>query len=606
MTDTATVVITVAAVNDAPVAQDNAYSGLEDAVSISGNIITDNDVPSGLDSDVDSASLAIQEYTISGISGTQSVGSTVTIPSVGDLTILSDGSLTFVPVLNYNGTVPTITYTLTDGSLTDTATVVITVAAVNDAPVAMNDIYTVAEEGTVTLLPLGLDSDVDGDTLAITSINGTILTPGTAQVIAVTNGTVTITVGGAITFTPVLNFNSATAVSIPYIISDGKGVTATANELITVTPVNDPPVANNDSGVTLSQTPITIAIINNPIVSGQDTDIEGNNTIDMSSIDLNPNDPGKQITLVVPNGTYTANDNGTITFVPLPSASGFTSTITYTFSDNIGAISNAANITIVVGVCLDNPILDCDGDGLTNAQESNIGTDPSKPDTDGDGVLDGKEVSDGTQPLNQCSFVLASITATPIFNWNTSDCDGDGVTNETEKADGTNPLDGCDSIEEHVTVEQSQLFLEGDCDEDGLNNGQEIGTNPTKPFDSNGNGTPDYLEFNNHNNSNSEDDIEIFNGVSPDSTDPLNAVFTIRNIELYPDNTVEVYNRWGVLVYETKGYGQNGKYFIGESEGRVTISKSEQLPEGTYYYVLRYTKDSGETKERSGYLYINR
>ena len=511
---------------------------------------------------------------------------------------------------------------------------------------AVSDSYTVAEEGTVTLTPLNLDTDVDGDTLSITSINGTALTPGTAQSIAVTNGTVNITAGGVITFTPSLNYNGS--VSFPYVINDGKGGTATANENITVTAVNDNPVANNDTGVTLSETPITIAVINNPEVPGQDTDVEGNNTIVLSSIDLNPSAPGQQTTLVIlGDGTYTANANGTITFVPLPSASGFTSTITYTITDNTGAISNAANISIVVGACLNNPILDCDADGLTNAQEATIGTDPSNPDTDGDGVLDGKEVSDGTLPLNQCSLVLASATVTPSLSWNTTDCDGDGVINSKEKTDGTNPLDlcsfilasatvapssawnasdcdgdgvinavekidqtnplvSCESIEEHVTVQQSQLFLEGDCDEDGSNNGEEIGPNPTHPFDSNGNGTPDYLEFNNHNITNSEDDIEIFNGVSPESSDPLNAVFTIRNIELYPNNTVEVYNRWGVLVYETKGYGQNGKYFIGESEGRITITKTEQLPEGTYYYVLRYTKPSGETKERTGYLYINR
>lgn len=85
-----------------------------------------------------------------------------------------------------------------------------------------------------------------------------------------------------------------------------------------------------------------------------------------------------------------------------------------------------------------------------------------------------------------------------------------------------------------------------------------------------------------------------------------NDVFTIRNIELFPDNTVEIYNRWGVLVYETRGYGQNGNYFKGVSEGRVTISQSSELPVGTYFYVLKYRNDSGSTRERSGYLYINR
>jgi len=59
---------------------------------------------------------------------------------------LADGSLTFVPVANYNGTVPTITYTLTDGLLTDTADVVITVTAQNDAPIAQNNTYSGLED----------------------------------------------------------------------------------------------------------------------------------------------------------------------------------------------------------------------------------------------------------------------------------------------------------------------------------------------------------------------------------------------------------------------------------------------------------------------------
>jgi gliding motility-associated-like protein len=155
----------------------------------------------------------------------------------------------------------------------------------------------------------------------------------------------------------------------------------------------------------------------------------------------------------------------------------------------------------------------------------------------------------------------------------------------------------------HVTLVLSQEFLNGDCDADGLTNGEEIGTNPNQPFDPNGNGIPDYLEVNNH--SNSEDDLEIFSAVSPNG-DGNNDVFVIRNIENYPDNTVSIYNRWGVLVYEVDGYGQDNKYFRGISEGRITISQQDELPVGTYFYIVRYKNNSGDQKQRSGYLYINR
>jgi gliding motility-associated-like protein len=88
--------------------------------------------------------------------------------------------------------------------------------------------------------------------------------------------------------------------------------------------------------------------------------------------------------------------------------------------------------------------------------------------------------------------------------------------------------------------------------------------------------------------------------------DALNDVFVIRGIENYPDNTVIIYNRWGVEVYNVEGYGQDDKYFRGLSEGRKTISQSAELPKGTYFYILRYVNKQGVEKERSGYLYITK
>ncbi|MFY7740542.1 MAG: gliding motility-associated C-terminal domain-containing protein [Flavobacterium sp.] len=100
-------------------------------------------------------------------------------------------------------------------------------------------------------------------------------------------------------------------------------------------------------------------------------------------------------------------------------------------------------------------------------------------------------------------------------------------------------------------------------------------------------------------------DIVIYNYLSP-GNDTNNEYFILEGIEKYPDNSVEIYNRWGVLVYDAKGYDNNTKVFRGISEGRVTIKQSEELPEGTYFYIIKYTKTSGITKEKAGYLYINR
>ncbi|MDP5100389.1 MAG: gliding motility-associated C-terminal domain-containing protein, partial [Nonlabens sp.] len=66
------------------------------------------------------------------------------------------------------------------------------------------------------------------------------------------------------------------------------------------------------------------------------------------------------------------------------------------------------------------------------------------------------------------------------------------------------------------------------------------------------------------------------------------------------------FNRWGVLVFETKGYGQNGRVFRGISEGRVNVNQSDELPVGTYFYTFRYVDLNGETQSQAGYIYIQR
>ena len=211
------------------------------------------------------------------------------------------------------------------------------------------------------------------------------------------------------------------------------------------------------------------------------------------------------------------------------------------------------------------------------------GTDSSNPDTDGDGVSDNQEKTDGTNPLN-------------------ADTDGDGVTDGTEKVDGTDATEFCSSDLSSITLSFSQDFLDGDCDGDGLSNGDEIGLDAKNPMDSNTNGIDDYLEFNNH--TPSEDALEIFNLLTPNG-DGDNDVFVIRNIELYPENYLEIYNRWGVKVYDVSGYGQNGRYFIGESDGRATIQRNSSLPTGTYFYILKY-KSNGAWKQRKGYLQLTK
>ncbi|AJA70482.1 C-terminal domain of CHU protein family [Myroides sp. A21] len=101
-------------------------------------------------------------------------------------------------------------------------------------------------------------------------------------------------------------------------------------------------------------------------------------------------------------------------------------------------------------------------------------------------------------------------------------------------------------------------------------------------------------------------DIVIYNLVTPDE-DGKNDYFIIDNINRFPNNTVEIYNRWGVKVFDTHNYDSAGNVFRGYSDGRVTISKNEKLPTGAYFYIVTYEykdKHGSRMIKKSGYLQL--
>ncbi|KAF2515584.1 gliding motility-associated C-terminal domain-containing protein [Flavobacterium foetidum] len=98
-------------------------------------------------------------------------------------------------------------------------------------------------------------------------------------------------------------------------------------------------------------------------------------------------------------------------------------------------------------------------------------------------------------------------------------------------------------------------------------------------------------------------ELVVYNALSPNN-DGINDTFHIKGIDKYPDNTVEIYNRWGVKVFEAKSYNESDNMFRGYSDGRATINRNEKLPTGTYYYILRYNNGQ-KGIQQTGYLYIN-
>ena len=224
--------ITVNAVNDAPVAANDSYSDDEDTTL---NVAA----PGVLGNDSDADGNPLTAVLVSG-----------PLASQGSLTLNANGSFGFTPALNFNGPV-TFTYKANDGTAdSNVATVTITVNAVNDAPVATNDSYSVNEDTPLNMAApgvLGNDTDADGNPLTAVLVSGPLAS----------QGSLTLNANGSFGFTPTLNFNGPA--TFTYKANDGSADSNVATVTITVNPVNDAPVATNDSYSTNEDTPLTVA-----------------------------------------------------------------------------------------------------------------------------------------------------------------------------------------------------------------------------------------------------------------------------------------------------------------------------------------------------------
>lgn len=99
--------------------------------------------------------------------------------------------------------------------------------------------------------------------------------------------------------------------------------------------------------------------------------------------------------------------------------------------------------------------------------------------------------------------------------------------------------------------------------------------------------------------------LVVFNSITIDGNN-LNDHFVVKNIEFFPENTVEIYNRFGQLVYRTAKYGVNENYFYGEANAGEVFQKSKKLPTGSYFYVINFKKNiSSENNFQKGFLYIS-
>jgi VCBS repeat-containing protein len=237
----------------------------------------------------------------------------VTAPANGTAAANADGTVTYTPRRYFHGS-DRFTYTVANANgLTATAAVSVTVTPVNHPPLAMDDRVTTAENTPVTIPVLANDSDPDNDPLVVTAVG----TPA--------NGSAAIDAGGTVTYTPARYFSGLD--SFTYTIADPSGLTASATVFVTVTFVNQPPVAVDDAAVTAEDTPVIIAVLAN------DSDPEGNALLITG-------------TTAPAHGAVVVNGDGTITYTPASLYHGADS-FRYTIDDGTG-LTACATVTITV------------------------------------------------------------------------------------------------------------------------------------------------------------------------------------------------------------------------------------------------------------------
>ncbi len=357
VSESTTVNVDVTPENDAPVAKDDTA-------------ITDEDTPVTIDvlpndTDIDGDKLSIQS---------------ASVPETQGKVEIVDGKLVFTPAENFHGDAE-ITYTITDGALTDQATVNVTVNAVNDTPVVESNIadQALAEDFTPYTIDLNTafsDVDnVDGELTFSVSGNSNIQ-------VAIVNGIATIT--------PTADWNGSETLTFTATDPSGESISQTVN--FTVAPVAD---IVADSARVVEDTPTIIKVLGNDTFEGDDKVV---------SLDTN-NGPA--------NGTVSVNPDGSVTYTPNDNYHG---TDIFTYIVTSGGVSESTTVSVDVTPVNDAPV--AKDDIATTQEDTAVTIDVLPNDTDIDG--DKLSIQSASVPETQgkVEIVDGKLVFTPAENFN--------------------------------------------------------------------------------------------------------------------------------------------------------------------------------------------
>jgi hypothetical protein len=494
--------ISVASINNAPVAFDQTVSLSEDIPS---NVLLNGNDPDG----------NILIYSI------------VTQPNNGTISGTAP-NLTYTPSPNFNGT-DSFSFKVNDGTLdSNIANISLIVNSVNDAPLASSDTITLNEDSSSFISLNG--TDIDGDTLAY------IIT------VQPSNGSLTGTAPN-LTYTPSPNFNGTDSFSFK--VNDGSSDSNTANISLIINNINDAPVALDSSYNTIEDSPVLTTLLSN-------------------------DDDGDVLTYVIINSPTNGALSGTapnLTYTPNPNFNG---TDSFTFKSNDGNLdSNVATINIQISNNNDIPVTNDDSFTLDEDTVSNIIL--NYQDADGDSVT----YSIATQPVNGIlSGTAPNLTYTPNPNFNGTDSfsffvsDADGDSNTSTITLTVNPINDAptsNNISITVNEDSFESFVLDGFDVDGDSLLYIIDTQPTNGALS---GTAPNLTYTPNSNYNG---VDSFSYHVNDGT--VDSNISVVNISVSNDNDLPTANNINIMLNE-------------DSSSAVTLSAQDLDGDALTYVIV--------------------
>ena len=324
---------------------------------------------------VDAANGVLANDSGTGISALQAVLESDT--SSGALSLNADGSFGYTPDLDFSGQ-DSFTYHAHDGSAaSNIATVTLTVNGVNDAPAATDDSYQTAENTPLVVGAangvLANDSDAEMDALQAVLESD------------VSNGVLNLNADGSFDYTPNADFTGQD--SFEYLAYDGSGISNIATVTLTISTVNNDPVAVNDSYQTAENIPLVMDAANGVLTNDSDVELAALQAILESD---------------AANGVLNLNVDGSFDYTPNAGFSGQDS-FEYRASDG-SAVSNIATVTLTVNSVNEAPM--ATGDSYQTAENTPLVTD----------VANGVLANDSDTEMGALQAVLESGPSNGVLN----------------------------------------------------------------------------------------------------------------------------------------------------------------------------------------------